>query len=242
MSTRKYIHNKLREYLKEDFGIEAGRFFDSFPESVKKTLFDEYGDFRHNFDWNSKQDEFRDNPEGFRDWMKSNDKNEFINQLDNLIKKTTQDLTLLKKRRVISNQLKAFEALIIPSLGTNALTQAMTKYEEMVMMSTMLSLKDMEEELKDAQNILTPDGSIDHRKIEMSQVFTGGEISIPGFEGFVKDNPEFRGVYNDWKKLYDKDFEFNFTKELNAYRGSTSEARIKELRDFLIQFKQRNLN
>lgn len=44
--------------------------FESFPDSVKKTLENEYGDFQFNFDWNEKQDEFRGNHEGFREWLK----------------------------------------------------------------------------------------------------------------------------------------------------------------------------
>lgn len=241
MSTIKYIQNKVRKFLNEDYGIDAENFFDSFPESVRQTLFDEYGKFRHRFDWNSKQDEFSD-PADFQRWMKVNEKNEFLRELDNIIKMTTQDLMLIKQRRIATNQLKAFEELIIPSLGNGALTPAMSMYEEIVMLSPSLSLKEMEEELRKAKDIIDQDGSIDPLKTTPSELFTGGDINIPGFERFVKENPEYQGVYNDWKKLHDKDFEMNINTELQAYRDTTSEVRVKELRNFLIQFKQRNLN
>ena len=48
--------------------------FKSFPPSVLKTLDNEYSNYQYNFDWNSKQDEYRDDPEGFTEFLGKNKK------------------------------------------------------------------------------------------------------------------------------------------------------------------------
>ena len=45
---------------------------------------------------------------------------------------------------------------------------------------------------------------------------------------FVKKNPEFTGVFNEWKKLFDADINATLI-ELNAFRSSTPFDKIKEL-------------
>ena len=75
MELRKIIRTTIREYLNENVLSINDIDFSTFPNDVLKTLEGEYGHYYlNNFDWNSKQDEFMDNPEGFREWLKLNKK------------------------------------------------------------------------------------------------------------------------------------------------------------------------
>ena len=89
-----------------------------------------------------------------------------------------------------------------------------------------------------AKNIIDADGSINPLKIQLSTIFTGGDINIPAFENFVNKNPEYQGVFNDWNKLQE-DYMALFLKPLNAYRDSTSIDKMRELRNFLIDFRKK---
>ena len=58
----KYIKS-IKEFLNESI----------FPDDVLKTLEEEYGHYYlNNYDWNSKSDEYKDNPKGFTDFLKNN--------------------------------------------------------------------------------------------------------------------------------------------------------------------------
>ena len=58
--------------------------------------------------------EFINNPKGFKEWLKNNESEEFIKNLDKLIQKTRQDLILLIKIKNADNVLSDFEELIKP--------------------------------------------------------------------------------------------------------------------------------
>ncbi len=222
--------------------------FEDFPEDVLKTLDEEYARYyQHNFDWNSKQDEFEDNPEGFRSWMENNKQESFIENLDLLITKTREDLINKIRDKNANTALENFEELIKPTLGNEVLVQPLSKYMEKIMLFTgsgmggydslspEQTIKAMEKAFQDAKNIIEPDGSINQEKIDQSEIFVGGDISVPGFERFAKNNPEYQGVFNDWKKLLDIAL---FPKELNAYRDTTSYERIRKLYDFLMDYRK----
>jgi hypothetical protein len=75
MELRKFIATTIREYLNENVLTINNIDFNSFPNDILKTLEDEYGHYYlNNFDWNSKQDEFVNNPKGFREWLNLNKK------------------------------------------------------------------------------------------------------------------------------------------------------------------------
>ena len=70
----------------------------------------------------------------------------------------------------------------------------------------------------------------------MAEIFNGDDISLVKFRRFAEKNPEYRGVFNDWKKLFDKSVG-SLLVDLNAYRNSTPYEKIKKLYDFLIQLR-----
>src|SRR5690606_38530500 len=103
--------------------------FEEFPKDVLKTLEDEYGHYyKMNFDWNKKQDEFKNNPQQFQSWMKQNQSEEFLKNLDTLIRKTREDLITKRKQINAKKALKDFEELIIPVLGNEVLVEPLTEF------------------------------------------------------------------------------------------------------------------
>jgi hypothetical protein len=100
--------------------------------------------------------------------------------------------------------------------------------------------KEIEQAYIEAKNIIDNDGSLNYGKITPSSIFIGDDINLPNFERFVTKNPEYKGVFNDWKKMFDKSMELSST-ELNAFRNSTPYVEIKKLYDFLIDFKRKSI-
>lgn len=240
MELRKFIKTTIREYLNENITSTNDIEFSSFPKDVLKTLKDEYGHYYlHNFDWNTKQDEFVKNgvfdSKGFREWFDMNEKEEFIKNIDKLITATRQDLILLIKKRNANKVLKNFEELIIPVLGNSILTEPLSKFMEFALLNLHTS-KEIEQAYNEARNIIDKDGSLNYSKITPSTIFIGDGISLPNFERFVTKNTEYKGVFNDWKEMLDKSIELS-SAELNAYRDSTPYEQIRKLYDFLINIK-----
>jgi hypothetical protein len=236
MELRKFIATTIREYLNENVLTINNIDFNSFPNDILKTLEDEYGHYYlNNFDWNSKQDEFVNNPKGFREWLNLNKKEEFIKNLDTIISKVRQDLILLIKKRNADKVLKEFEGLIVPVLDNSILVSPLSKFMEFALLN-LHTMKEIEQAYIEAKNIIDNDGSLNYGKITPSSIFIGDDISLPNFERFVTKNPEYKGVFNDWKKMLDKSMELSST-ELNAFRDSTPYLEIKKLYGFLIKIK-----
>jgi len=211
--------------------------FHSFPESVLKTL-DEYDYYLKTFDWNEKMDEYGNK---FGEWIEKYKSDMFLKNINEIIKETTQDMILLKKRDIAEKKLRAFEEIIESSLGSKVLSPALSKFQEIILMNPNATIASIEKGFQEAKNIIDKDGSVNQLKITPSKLFKGGEINYPAFENFVKENPEFQGVYNDWKKILDECVELTLNTNLNAFRDSTSIDRIRELRNFLIDYKKRKL-
>jgi hypothetical protein len=229
----KYL-NEQRTQVKKDIGLID---FDSFPSDILKTLRDEYGHYYlHNFDWNSKQNEYINNLKEFGEWLKINESEEFIKNLDKLIQKTRQDLILLIKKRNADKVLNQFEELIIPVLGDSILLEPLSKFMEFALLN-LHTTKEIEQAFIEAKSIIDDDGSLNYEKITPSSIFIGGGISLPNFERFVQNNPEYKDVFNDWEKMFDKSIELSST-ELNAFRNSTPYQKIRDLYNFLVQFKK----
>ncbi len=236
MKLIKIIKEAIQEYLNENVLSINDIDFSTFPDDVLKTLEREYGHYYlYNFDWNTKQGEFMDNPKEFRVWLKLNEKEEFIKNLDKLIQKTRQDLILLIRKRNADKVLKQFEELIIPALDNSILCEPLSKFMEFALLN-LHSAKEIEQAYIEAQNIIEKDGSINYAKITPSTIFTGDIINEPNFERFANKNPEYKGVFNDWKKLFDKSIELSST-ELNAYRDSTPYKEVRNLYNFLLQIR-----
>lgn len=233
---RQIIKKAIRGFLNENVLSINDIDFSTFPDDVLKTLEGEYGHYYlNNFDWNSKQDEFMDNPEGFREWLKLNKKEEFIKSLNKLIQKTRQDLILLIKQKNADKVLKQFEELIIPALDNSILVEPLSKFMEFALLN-LHNAKEIEQAYIEAQNIMEKDGSINYAKITPSSIFTGDGISLTNFERFARKNPEYKGVFKDWKKLFDKSIELSLI-ELNAHRDSTPYKAVRNLYNFLIKIR-----
>jgi len=232
----KYLITKINEYNIESKDLVD---FNSFPKDVLKTLRGEYGHhYLHNFDWNMKQDEFIDNPNGFRDWKKDNESEEFIKNLDTLIKKIREDLITVIKTKNAEKALENFEELIIPTLGNDVLVEPLSKYMETALLN-LHSAKEIGKAYRDSKNIIEVDGSLNQSNIARSEIFIGDVINLPNFERFVENNPEYKGVFDDWKRLFDLHGELMVT-DLNAFRNSTSYENIRKLYDFLIDYRKSN--
>jgi hypothetical protein len=234
---KKYININFNEFLREH--VETFYTIDSFPENIKSTL-DEYSmHFEPEYDWNTKQDEFNDDRKGFSKWLKDNKDNGLRDNIDTLIEKLDEDIKLIDAQDKAKIKLDSFEELIIPALGNEVLTPALNKYQEEVLMNPYASKEDLERGFKEGQSIFNEHGDIDKSKTEMSKIFVGDSISLPNFERFVENNPEYQGVFDDWKKIFDEYIDLSL-KDLNAFRSSTSKERIQELKDFLLQYKRKN--
>lgn len=245
---KKYIKTSISEYLNENNNFVD---FSSFPKNILKTLENEYFQYyQHNFDWNSKQDEFiKDgvfDGKGFREWLENNKQQEFIKNLDKLITYTRQDLILKIKQRNAAKVLKDFEELIIPVLGDEIKVGFISKYLATALLlvgSVNTDINYINQELskhyQEAKEIIDKDGSLNYSKIEQSELFDGNDISVPNFERFVEKNPEYKGVFDDWKKLFDIESELSLV-DLKAFRSSTPYSEIKDLYNFLIDFRNKN--
>lgn len=210
--------------------------FKTLPQDIQDTL-GEYDIYTMRFEWNTMQDKLGDK---FHDWFENHQNEMLVKHIDDIILRTTQDMILLKRKKMVEMKLNAFEELIKPVLGNSVLVPALTKFEERVIMNPDVTPEEIQQAFQDAKNIIDDSGSIDQSKIEQSDIFTGGDINLPRFEAFVKENPEYRGVFNDWKKLFDEHMEL-FLKELNAFRDSTPIDKIRELRNTLIKIKNTKL-
>jgi hypothetical protein len=236
MNIDKFIAETVQRYLNE----EIQNPFENIPQTILKTLRDEYFQyFLFNFDWNSKQDEFIGKGDEFQNWLKNNEIEEFLKNIDLLIQKTRQDLILLKRKELADKALDYFEELIIPVLGDKVLVEPLSVFMEFALLNNH-TVKDLENAYREAKNIIDADGSINHSKLTPSKIFVGDSISLPNFEKFVKNNPEYVGVFKDWEKLLNKYMELS-SRELNAYRDSTPYKSIKELYLFLVEFRKARL-
>lgn len=222
--------------------------YNNIPVNIKKTLENEYGQYyMYNFDWNSKQDEFIKggvfDGKGFNQWINDNVSEEFAKNLNKIIGYVRHDLILKLKQKNANIALNGFETLIIPVLGNEVLVGPISKFLETALLvigsnntDTNYINREMNKAFADAKNILDDDGSINYSKISPSTIFVGDTISLPKFERFAQKNPEYIGVFRDWKKLFDMDIKLSLI-DLKAYRSSTTYSEIRELYDYLIKMK-----
>ena len=239
MSKIKSYNNWLSENNEVDVSSNQTKivYLETFPENVLNTLKDEYGQyFLYKYDWNEKQDEFLDNAQGFKKWLRKHESEEFIKNIDKLIRKTRQDLILLKRVKITETALDYFEKLIIPALSNEVLVGPISVFMYKALMKNN-TIEDINDEFKKAKDIIDNDGSLNIDKVTPSKIFVDDMISLPNFERFAEDNPEYMGVFNDWKKLFDKNIKLTL-QELNAYSNSTTYKEIKELYEFLIEYKK----
>lgn len=202
----------------------------TFPKDILNTLEAEYGHyFLYKFDWNTEQD---NHPTDFNEWFKKQANDEFVKNLNKLIMLTGQDLTTIKRKEFADRKLKDFEDLIKDAVDKDLFKLTMKKYElDLIMWGYNYSPAELSSELKKVKDVFDEAGQLDYSKIEDIN-FDAGGIVLSKFESFVEKNPEFKGVFDTWKKLFDENMDMTL-KELNAFRSSTTFKRIKELNEFL---------
>jgi hypothetical protein len=219
-----------------DFAIEDGTRFKKQKDNLKgkglsdesiKTINENYTDKKafdfYDFDWNKESE--RNN---FKEWLNNFESNQFDKNLSKVINLVKQDIDLLTEREIIKEKLKVFEELIIPSISSDVLTKPLSIFEASILMDPNATLESIEKGFLEAKNIFDKDGNIDKSKITESQIFKGGEINLPAFEKFVEKNPEYKGVFDDWKKIFDRDTEL-MLKETNAFSYNINIEKLKNL-------------
>jgi hypothetical protein len=212
-----------RQKVLKDKGLS-----DKSINTIESNYQDKFG--FNDFDWNKESE--RDK---FKEWLYNFEDKQFNKNLDKVTKLVKEDIDLLTERKIIEKKLKAFEELIIPSLGDDVLTKPLSLFEQMILMSPSATIESIEKEFKKAKTIFDEEGNIDNRKITKSQIFKGDEISLPAFERFIEKNPEYKGVFNDWKKIFDKYIELTL-KDTNAFRSVSLES-LNNLYDELTKLK-----
>lgn len=243
MKINTLVEQIIKEFLTQDEKNKKMVKFEEFPEDILKTLKDEYGRYyRMNFDWNKKQDEYKNRSKQFQSWLKQNESEEFLKNLDTLIRKTREDLITKRKQINARKALKDFEELIIPVLGNEVLVEPLTEFMAQALMN-LHSAKELEQAFQEAKNVIDKNGEIDSSKITKSNLFSGSEkrINLPNFERFVQKNPNFKPAFDKWKQMFDMELELSF-KELNAYRDTTPYKNIKELYNFLMEYRKNKQN
>jgi hypothetical protein len=230
----KFIKNRLRRSLiNESHGLVD---FNSFPKEVKNTLDNEYSNYLNNFDWNSKSDEF-DNPKDFSEWVDKHNSIQFLNNINELIKVTNEDIKTVKSRELSNHKLKGFEELIIPSMSKKILSPKLSTYISTILLSPSSTAKDIHNAFKNGENIIDKNGNIDHTKVTYSDYLSGDSINLPNFKRFVANNPEYKKVFEDWKKMLIQNTHLN-SLELNAFRDTVSLVELTQLNEFLVNYRK----
>lgn len=233
MNINSIIEEEIKNLLKENFD------FNNIPDDIKNLL-DGY-DLFMNFDWNKKQDEFNDDVkgydgEGFKNWFNNHKSEQFALKINELISKVRKDIILTHKKNITDKKLKYFEELIKPVLGNDVLLPALSKYEEIALLDPNATIEDIERGFREAKNIIDSEGSIDFNKVEPSEIFKGGDISLPAFERYAQKNPDYKGVFNDWKTLFDQSIDYSLE---DLYTDQVvSLNNLKKLYNYLINIKK----
>ncbi len=219
--------------------------FDEFPDDILNTLNSNYFYlYSTNFDWNKKTREFKSSDPkkaydtiAFSKWREQHEQTEFIKNINKIISAIRQDLLLLKRRKLSKRKLELFEELIKPVFGNHITGDALTKFEEEILLDPHASIESIENAFKEAKNIIDKYGNIDQSKIEKSTIFIGGEINIPKFEEFIKKNPQYQKTYDIWMKLFDDETNL-MLKDLNSHHISNYNE-LRKLYHFLIKYREK---
>ena len=214
--------------------------FDEFPEDVLETLNQNYFYMFSNFDWNSKSSEFTNggnyDGEGFNKWIEQHKQGEFIKNIDRIISAVRSDIILMKRKQLASKKLESFEELIKPVFGKNITGDALTKFEEEILMDPYATIESIERGFREAKNLIDQYGNIDSKKMEKSTFFSGGDINIPNFERFVKDNPQYKKTFDVWYKLFNEEMDLSLKNTYSHHIIGYDQ--LRKLYDFLITYRK----
>jgi hypothetical protein len=161
----------------------------------------------YDFDYNKESER-----ENYFEWLKDFKENQFKKNLSKVIKQVESDIKLKKEEEKSKIKLKYFEELIIPSLGNKVLIPKLSIYEKQVLLDPNATIESIQKGFIDAKNIIDEDGSINQSKITPSNFIVDDEINLPAFEKFVEKNPQYKNVFNDWKKMLDEYMDLSIKK------------------------------
>jgi len=217
--------------------MNNGGYLSNLSEESSKLIDDNYNsDFGfYNFDYNKESQR-----EDYFDWLNNFIDSQFQKNLNYVISLINEDIELLEKREESEKKLQDFEELILPTLGDDVKNPALTKYQEMILMNPdafdSYNLKETQKALSD-KGIFNEDGSINEQKISYSKLFNEEGINLPAFEDFVEKNPEFQGVFNHWKKLFDESMNLSI-QSTHAFRYPSIDE-LKMLKEELSNLDQK---
>ncbi len=110
----KLIKKVINENLETDKGLLS-----SMPKDIFKILDDNFSHMYRNFDWNTKSNEFRDNGENFKIWIKNHEEEEFIKNKDKITKAVRSDMILARRQKLAEKRLNDMEEYLVSLLGFN---------------------------------------------------------------------------------------------------------------------------
>ena len=228
--------------LNEEVHNDVSDFFT--PELFKFFSDNYFHMYSFQLDYKEKSDKFMNRETGEYDGKGYNKlviENQVINFIKNkpkIISAIRSDLINIRRTKIAKLKLDAYEELLVSLLGNHITGEALTKFQEDVILDPNATPASIQRGFEEARNIIDQYGNIDQRKIEISTVFPGGEINYPTFERFVEDNPKYLSTYETWDKLH-KEYQKHDMKELNGFR--IYDGHYKELRslyDFLTSDKK----
>lgn len=214
--------------------MEDGGYLDALSEKSKKTIDSNYNREFGIYDFDFNKESKREN---YFEWFTKFKNEQFKKNLKKGINAVSEDIDLLEKRKQSDKKLKDFEELILPTLGNDVKNPSLSEYQEMVFMNPYASEEELRKALSDT-SIFNEDGSINKAKITESEFFNEEGINLPSFERFAEKNPEYKGVFDSWKKMLDENMALH-NKETNAFRYP-SIADLKELKEELSNLDKTN--
>ena len=217
---------------------DGGEVFNNLSEKSKEIIDANYegrGSFGfYDFDWNKESER-----ENFGEWLKDFKENQFKKNLSKVIKQVESDIKLKNEQEKSEIKLNYFEELIIPSLGNEVLIPKLSIYEKQVLLDPNATIESIQKGFIDAKNIINEDGSINQSKITPSNFIVDDEINLPAFEKFVEKNPQYKGVFNDWKKILDEYMNISL-KQTYAFRYPSVD-NLEYLHSELVELKNKKL-
>ena len=211
--------------------------FDKFPEDVLETLNTNYFHLFNNFDWNAEQDKFvsangQFDGKGFKQWIQKHEEEQVLKNLDKIKAAVRHDVIAEYREKMAELKLESFEELLLPVLGDQIAADALTKYEEMVLMNPSVTPEEILRAKDEVLNVVDDNGEVDYSKIQKSTLFTGGHVDRSKFERFVAQNPEYKKAYNIWMKLNNEHANAMVVKK-NYQSSVVDYNKLKKLYNFL---------
>jgi len=211
--------------------------FNKFPKDLLKQFEYNYGKYYKNkFDWNKEQDRFTDpngkfDGEGFNNFVDNKDQTEFLKNLDKIRLAVSEDLVTLKKREISKLKLEKFEELILPVFEKDiTFTPSVFLMNKLLGFYDTQTVEDIERVYREAEQVMDKEGNIDYDKVTPANEYK--HVNNAEFKRFVSKNPQYKKMYDIWKKLFDEEIK-DSVKDLNAFHIIS----LKDLKDIYMILK-----